>query len=92
MLLTLLDQSAPAVAPVAIPSSFVFRVLVKTLLVEPSAILSAFIAALLEISALTRVVAVALYVELISGISPAISLEKILARLIFLSSLNSNLS
>ena len=59
ILVTLLLQSAPTVALAAIPSSFVFSVVVNTLLVVPSAILSALIAAVLEISAFTNVVAVA---------------------------------
>ena len=84
MLLTLLEKSAPTVAPVELPSSFVLRVLVKTLLVEPSAILSALIAAEFDISAFTMEVAVALYVEDMSGISPATSLEIYLLNLSFL--------
>ena len=56
---TLLLQSAPAVALAAIPSSLVFSVAVNSLLVVPSAILSALIAALFDMSALTIAVPVA---------------------------------
>ena len=83
MFVTLLDQSAPAVALAAIPSNLVFRVLVNTLLVEPSAILSALIAAFAAMFALLNVVPTAMYALLKLGMSLACNTAKRLAGDIF---------
>ena len=87
MFVTLLDQSAPTVAPVAIPSNFDFRVAVNNLLLVEllSDNLSTCMSAEDAISASTIFVPTALYAELMSGMSPATNLPKTFARLILLS-------